>query len=41
MGKRVERFMLFLDRASVVLAAVAIAGAILFIIGPALFAIWR
>ena len=39
--KRVERFMSFIDRTSVVLAAVAIAGAILFIIGPALWTVWR
>lgn len=41
MEQKIDRFMSFVDRASVILAVVAVAGAILFIIGPALWALWR
>jgi len=41
MEKRIDRFMTFMDRASVILAVVAVAGAIGYIILPALWALWR
>ncbi|OPY84452.1 MAG: hypothetical protein A4E65_00284 [Syntrophorhabdus sp. PtaU1.Bin153] len=41
MEGKIDRFMSFMDRASVILGIVAVAGAIGFIILPALWAIWR
>lgn len=41
MENKIDRFMMFMDRASVILAVVAVAGAIGYIILPALWVIWR
>jgi len=41
MEGKIDRFMNIVDRASVILAVVAVAGAIGYIILPALWALWR
>jgi len=41
MEGKIDRFMNIVDRASIVLAVAAVAGAIFFIILPALWTLWR